>query len=145
HSAPFLGGEIGEACRQRKRSVVDEDIDSSEAFERAPRDLVGNVVLRDVARHGEGALADFLRQRLGALAGADVNGDRRAALVQARCSSPSEAAPRTCHDGDAPSEISVFHQKSCFTLPKPGRTLTNTAIKAPSIMMQDNACDFVLW
>jgi hypothetical protein len=62
-SAPFLGGEIGEACRQRKRGVVDEDVDSSEAFERAERDLVGDAVRRDVARHREGALRQPVRGR----------------------------------------------------------------------------------
>jgi hypothetical protein len=60
-----------------------------------------------------GALADFLRQRLGTLAIADVHRDRGAALVQARCRSPSEAAPRTGDDGDAPRKISVFHQENC--------------------------------
>src|SRR5438093_9054528 len=104
--------EIGEACRQRKRGVVDEDVDSSEAFERAARDLIGDAVRRDVARHGEGALADFLRQRLGALAVADVHRDRGAALVQARYDSPSETAPRTGDDGDAPHKISVFHPEA---------------------------------
>jgi hypothetical protein len=33
--------------------------------------------------------------------------------VQARRGSPSEAAPRTGHDGDAPRKISVFHQENC--------------------------------
>src|SRR5262249_29992065 len=65
-------------------------------------------------RHGEGALADFFGQRLGAFAVADVRRDRGAALVQARCGSPSEAAPRTGHDGHAPSKISVFHPENCL-------------------------------
>jgi hypothetical protein len=117
-SAPFLGGEIGEACRQRKRGVIDEDVDPPEAFERAARDLVGNAVRRDVSRHGEGALADFLRQHLGSLAVADVHRDRGAALVQARCGSPSEAAPRTGDDGDAPRKISVLYPENYLTLPE---------------------------
>src|SRR5207247_11357203 len=127
----------GEACRQRQCRVVDEDVDSSEAFERAARDLVGDAVCRDVARHGEGALADFLRQRLGALAVADVHRDRGAALVQARCDSPSEAAPRTGDDGDAPRKISVFHPENCFTVPELRAPFTNAAIKAPRMMMRD--------
>src|SRR4029450_9166116 len=69
---------------------------------------------RDVARHGESALADFPRQRLSALAVAHVHRDRGAALVQARCGSLSEAAPRTSDDGDAPCKISVFHRSSPF-------------------------------
>jgi hypothetical protein len=111
-SAPFLGGEIGEACRLRKRGVVNQDVDPSEPFERAARDLVGDAVRRDVARHGEGALADFLRQRLGALAVANVDRDRGAALMQTRCGSASEAAPRTGDNGDAPRKIRIFHPKN---------------------------------
>jgi hypothetical protein len=117
YSAPLLGGEIGEACRHRERGVVDQDVDPSEAFERAARDLVGDAVRRDVSRHGEGALADFLRQRLGALMVADVHCDRGSALVQARCGSPSEAAPRTGDDGDASRKISVFHPENYLTVP----------------------------
>src|SRR4029077_20033900 len=94
------------------------DIDESEAFERAGRDLVGDAVRRDVARHGEGALADFLRHRLSARAVADVHPDRGSALVQTRCGSPSEAAPRTGNNGDAPGKISVFHRENCFTVPE---------------------------
>ena len=105
--------EIGEACRQRKCGVVDEDVDPSEAFERAARDLIGDAVRRDISGHGEGALADFLRQRLGALAVPDVYGDRGTALVQARCSSSPEAAPRTGDEGNAPRKISVFHAENC--------------------------------
>ena len=67
---------------------------------------------------GEGAVADFLCQPLCPLAVADVHRDRGAALVQARCGSPSEAAPRTGYDGDASRKISVFHQENCFTLPE---------------------------
>ena len=37
----------------------------------------------------------------------------RAALVQTRCGSPSEAAPRTSDDGDAPCKISVSHAENC--------------------------------
>ena len=114
-SAPFLGGEIGEACRQRKRGIVDEDVDPPEAFERASCDLVRDAVYRDVTGHGEGALASLLRHRLGALAVADVHRDRGAALVQARCGSPSQPAPRTGDNGNAPSKISVFHQYNYFT------------------------------
>src|SRR6478736_5590889 len=109
HSTPFLGGEIGEACRQRKRGVVDEDVDPSEACERAARDLLGDAVRRDVARHSKGPLADFLRQRLGALPVADVHRDQGAALVQARGRSPSEATPGTGDYSDASRKISVFH------------------------------------
>src|SRR6476661_10682105 len=112
HSTPFVGGEIGEACRQRKRGVVDEDVDPSEACERAARDLLGKAVRRDVARHSEGPLADFLRQRLGALPVADVHRDQGPALVQARCGSPSEAAPGTGDYSDASRKISVFHLES---------------------------------
>jgi hypothetical protein len=36
--------------------------------------------------------------------------------VQARCSSPSEAAPRTGDDGDAPRKISVFHPENYLTV-----------------------------
>ena len=43
-----------------------------------------HAVSGDIARHGESALADFLRQRLSALAVADVHSDRGAALMQAR-------------------------------------------------------------
>ena len=68
--------------------------------------------------YGEGALADFLRQRLGPLAVADVHRDRGAALVQARCGSPSEAAPRTGDDGDATRKISVFHPENYLTVPE---------------------------
>ena len=128
--APFLGGEIGEACRQRKRGIVDEDVDPSEAFERAARDLVGDAVRRDVARNGEGALANFLRQCLGALTVADVHRDRGAALVQARCGSPSQAAPRAGDDGDAPRKISVFHPENYLTVPE----LRAPATSAPRIM-----------
>src|SRR5262249_25028597 len=104
--------------RQRERSVIYQNVDPSEAFEGASRDLVRDAVRRDVARHGEGTLADFFRQRLGALAVADIHRDRGAALVQARCGSSSKAAPRTCDDRDAPRKIGVFHQKNCFTLPE---------------------------
>src|SRR5437868_648687 len=97
---------------------VHGDVDPPEAFERAARDLVGDAVCRDVARHSEGALADFLRQCLGAFAVADVHGDRGAALMQTRCGSPSEAAPRTGDNGDAPSKMSLFHPENYFNVPE---------------------------
>src|SRR5207237_8249116 len=122
----FVGGEIAETCRQRKRGVIYQDVDPSEAFERAARDLVGGTVRRNVARHGEGALAYFLRQRLRAFAVADVHRDRGAALVQARCGSPSEAAPRTRNDGDAPRKISVFHPEN-FVPEFSARSMQRTA------------------
>jgi len=73
------------------------------------RDLVRDAGRRDVSRHSEGALADFLRQRLGALPVADVHRDQGAALVQARRGSPSEAAPGAGDYSDASRKISVFH------------------------------------
>src|SRR4029434_4990837 len=90
----------------------------TKAFERAPRDPAGSPVRRDVARHGEGTLAHFLRQRLGAFAGAGVHHDPGGPLVEARCGSSSEAAPRTGNYGDAPCKISVFHPENCFTVPE---------------------------
>ena len=107
--APFFGGEIGEACRQRKRGVVDEDVDPSEAFERAARDLVGNAVRRDVARHGERALADFLRQRLGALAVADVHRDQ----APRSCRRAAAARPSPRH---APVTTATRPAKSAFSI-----------------------------
>src|SRR4029077_17529707 len=98
-------GDIGESGRQRKRGVVDEDVDPSEAFERAARGLVGNALRRNVARHGESARANFIPQRLSALAVADVHRNGGAALVQACCGSPSKTAPRTGDDGDTPCKI----------------------------------------
>jgi hypothetical protein len=58
--------------------------------------------------------------------------------VQARCGSPSEAAPRTGDDGDAPRKISVFHPENYLTVPE----LRAPAIKAPRIMMRGKAFDF---
>ena len=58
-------------------------------LDRTPRDFVGHAVSRDVTRDGEGALADFLRQRLGAFAVADVYCDGGAAFVEACCGGPS--------------------------------------------------------
>ena len=45
----------------------------------------------------------------GALTVADVDRDRGAALMQARCGSPSQASPRAGDDGDAP-------RKSAFSI-----------------------------
>jgi hypothetical protein len=113
-SAPFLGGEIGQTRRQRKRGVIYQDVDPSEVFERVACDLIGNAVRRDVAGHGESALADFLRQRLGALAVPDVHRNRGTALVQTRRGSPPEAAPRTGNNGDASRKISFSHAENCL-------------------------------
>src|SRR5438874_4996360 len=58
----------GKRVDHRKRRVIYQDVDPSEASERSTRDLVEDAVCHDASRHGQGALADFLRRRRGALA-----------------------------------------------------------------------------
>ena len=71
---------------------------------------------RRPARRGRGRRSPS--PRLGALAVANVDGDRCAALVQARGGGATETARGAGDDGDATGEISVFHQENCFTAPE---------------------------
>jgi hypothetical protein len=77
----------------------------------------------------ESAGANFIRQRLGAVAVADVHRNGGAALVQACYDSPAQTAPRTRNDGDTPCKISVFHPKN-FSPCLNSAHVPNAAIKA---------------
>jgi len=96
----------------------------------ANEELVGEALAPfrcDVPRHRQGALAYFLRQRLGAFAFAHVHRNRGAALVQTRCGRPSQAAPRTGNDGNASRKIGVFHQENVSQYAS-SRAFTSVAI-----------------
>src|SRR5262249_55672514 len=68
-------------------------------------DLLGDARGRDVARHGESALAEQSGHLLGSLTIAHIDGDRSPALVEALGGRPPEPAHGSGDDRDSPLEV----------------------------------------